>query len=80
MTVVIDHYHAQIIDRLRDAAKEHGEVAALLAVLAECFPGFHRGDGRFMGTKPQHAYLEAAMDAAAFVSVDRADLDSVEDD
>lgn len=77
---MIDTYHAQIIDRLRDAAKEHGEVAALLQVLAECFPNFHRGDDRFCGTKPQHTYIEAALDAAAFASVDRADLDSTEDD
>ena len=68
---MINPYHASVIDRLREAAKEHGEVAELLEVIAESFPYFPRGDVAFYGDEKQRSYILAAMNAAAFVAVDR---------
>jgi len=68
---MINPYHASVIDRLREAAKEHGEVAELLEVIAESFPYFPGGDVAFYGDEKQRAYILAAMNAAAFVAVDR---------
>ncbi len=68
---MINPYHALIIDRLRDAAKEHGEVASLLEVIAESFPYFPNGDSSFCGNEKQRAYVLAALSAASFVAVDR---------
>ena len=67
---MINEYHARIIDRLRDAAKEHGEVADLLLTLAESFPHFSSGDSTFHGDEQARAYLLAALIASAFVLLD----------
>ena len=68
---MINPYHASVIDRLREAANEHGEVAELLEVIAESFPYFPIGDVAFYGDEKQRAYILAAMNAASFVAVDR---------
>ena len=68
---MIDLHHARVIDGLRKAAKEHGEVGVLLRVLAESFPYFSGGDDSFGGDEKQRAYLVAAMSAAAFAAIDR---------
>lgn len=72
---MIDTQQAKVIDRLREAAREHGEVAALLETLAECFPLLAQGDASFRGDDEERAYLLAAIGAAAFVSLDRNEMD-----
>lgn len=67
---MINEYHARIIDRLREAAKEHGEVADLLLVLADSFRYFPAGDSTFTGDEQDRAYLLATINAAAFILVD----------
>lgn len=68
---MINGYQAEIIDRLREAAKDHGEVADLLSVLAECFPRLSSGDCTFQGDEEARLYLEAVLSANAFVAIDR---------
>lgn len=75
---MINPYHANVIDRLRAAAKEHGEVAELLQVFADSFPYFTCRDSSFQGGEKSRAYLLAALDAASFVAVDRGVLEEGE--
>ena len=70
-TIMINQYHAHIIDRLREAAIEHGEVAVLLGELSACFPFLPNGNYTFCGDEKQRSYLEAAINASAFASLDR---------
>lgn len=72
---MINPYHANVIDMLREAAKEHGAVAGLLECLSEGFTFFTSGDTSFHGSEQQRAYLTAALNAAAFVAVDRGVLE-----
>ena len=72
---MINPYHANVIDRLRAASKEHGEVADLLNVLADSFPYFVNGDSSFQGSEKSRAYLLAAINASSFVAVDRGILE-----
>ena len=60
---------ARIIDRLREAAKDHGEVATLLEVLGGCY---QPGAGASISVSDEDcAYLATAATAAAFVALDR---------
>lgn len=68
---MINEYHARVIDRLREAAKEHGEVADLLITLAGSFPCFVVGESSFHGDEQDRAYLLAAINASAFILVDQ---------
>mgnify|MGYP003405053458 FL=1 len=68
---MINPYHALVIDRLRSAAKEHGEVAHLLWCISVCMPYMHKKDATFLGSEKEWAYMSAVLDAAAFVEVDR---------
>lgn len=68
---MISPYQASIIDRLREAAKEHGEVAGLLGALVEAFPGLPAGDTSFHGDEPCRMYLATALNAGAFAVLDR---------
>lgn len=72
---MINPYHADLIDRLRDAAKEHGAVADLLECLSESFPFFVNGDSSFQGSEQQRSFFTAALNAASFVAVDRGILE-----
>lgn len=76
---MINPYHARVIDRLREAAKEHGEVAALLQCLSESFPYLRTRDLSFCGAEKDRAYLDAVLDAAAFVEVDRGVMEESDD-
>lgn len=62
--------NVEIIERLRDAARTHGEVADLLEVLAECFPTFQENYDFHGGLKAAE-YLESAIIAAQFAAFDR---------
>ena len=53
---MINPYHANVIDMLREAAKEHGAVADLLECLSEGFTFFTSGDTSFNGSEQQRAY------------------------
>lgn len=75
---MINPYHANVIDRLREAAKEHGAVADLLECLSEGLTFFTSGDTSFHGSEQQRDYVIAALNAAAFVAVDRGVLDQDE--
>ena len=59
---------AKTVDRLRDAAKEHGEVAVLLSVLADALntPMIDA-----MQDPDNREYLAMALIAAAFSHIDR---------
>lgn len=61
----------RVIERLREAAKDHGEVADLLDVLADCFPFLQDGDSEFKGDDQDREYLKSAVAAAAFAQFDR---------
>lgn len=67
---MINTQQARVIDRLRNAAKEHGEVADLLAVLAECFPLLSIGNVTFLGSEESRSYLATAIAAASFSALD----------
>lgn len=58
------------VERLRQAAKEHGEVANLLAHLASSFPHIGSGDSGFHGEPINLEYLKTVLIAAAFVEAD----------
>lgn len=68
---MIDLHQARIVDRLREAAKEHGEVAELLQTIAECFPLVEQDNPKFSGDGAHCSYLRAAKLAASFVALDR---------
>lgn len=61
---------ARVVDRLREAAKEHGEVATALAFIASARVSVPAG-----GSAEEHAerlqYLNAIRAAAAFAALDR---------
>lgn len=69
--IMINEYQVEIIERLREASLDHGEVADLLSVLAECFPHLSSGDYTFHGDEGARVYLAAALNANAFACVDR---------
>lgn len=64
--------NVEVIERLRAAAREHGEVADLLAVLAQSFPFLDEGSTEFIGVDEDLSYLKSAFLAAAFVEHDKA--------
>lgn len=66
--ISVDQVHS--IERLRAAAKEHGEVADLLAVLTEAFPFLEEGDFSFHGDEEHEVHLKMAVTAASFVAFD----------
>lgn len=60
----------RIIERLREAAREHGEVHDLLCVLESALDiNEQRGIG-FVGDSDELEYLRAAILAASFVDYD----------
>jgi len=59
----------KIVERLRAAAKEHGEVCDLLVVLRDSFVA-----GAFIGSQEECKYLSAAMLAADFAEHDREEV------
>jgi len=59
------------IERLREAAKEHGEVSDLLDALAASFPMFNDGDKSFHGSELDAEILKSALIAAEFAAYDR---------
>jgi hypothetical protein len=59
------------IERLREAAKEHGEVSDLLDALAASFPFFAEGDREFKGSELDAEHLKSALIAAQFAAYDR---------
>jgi len=60
-----------IIERLREAARQHGEVADLLMCLACSFPFLGEGDDSFKSSPDDHHHLEIAVMTAAFVEHDQ---------
>ena len=61
----------RVIERLRTAAKEHGEVSDLLDVLRECLLLDDRGNKAIVGDDEQIEYLKAAIFASDFAAYDR---------
>ena len=59
---------AKTVDRLRNAAKEHGEVATLLSVLADAL---NTSIIDAMQDSDNQEYLAMALIAAAFSHIDR---------
>ena len=60
----------EIIERLRQAASEHGEVADLLQALESSFPFFNDGGSEFSGSDYERHYLGVVISSAAFVRYD----------
>lgn len=58
------------IERLREAAVQHGEVYDLLQVLATSFPFTGDGGISFHGSNSDMAYLRTAVLAAEFAEFD----------
>ena len=63
--------NVEVIERLREAAKEHGEVADLLDVLATSFPFFGDGNTEFCGADLERQYFETVLIAAQFTKYDK---------
>ena len=63
-------HDVEIIERLLQAASEHGEVSDLLDALAASFPFFNDGASDYSGSDLDRHYLGVAMSAAAFVRYD----------
>lgn len=62
--------NVEIIERLRAAASDHGEVFDLLATLANSFPTFSDGNANFQGTDLDREYLKSAILASEFAKYD----------
>lgn len=62
-------YEAQIVDRLREAAREHGEVSDLLKCLASALT-IEQGAVSINVDDADRGYIEAVLVAAAFSSYD----------
>lgn len=62
--------NVEIVERLREAAREHGEVCDLLKTLAGCFPFFSDGNSEFVGKELDRLYLRSVILAAEFVEYD----------
>ena len=62
-----------IVERLRAAAKEHGEVFNLLTVLDDSILLDGAGNKEIIGDKDDLNYLNLAILAAAFARYDRED-------
>jgi hypothetical protein len=65
-----EQVQVHIIERLRQAAKEHVEVADLLYCLAVAFRFAPDGDFQFHGDSESANYLKSAVIASAFVEYD----------
>ena len=63
--------NVEIVERLRDAAREHGEVADLLQVLADCLAFTALGADLITCDDSSRAYLKSALVASQFVAYDR---------
>ncbi len=61
----------RIIERLREAAADHGEVADLLSMLAECIEGLDQAQPVLRLSAEDRTYLQAVLAAQAFVEHDR---------
>jgi hypothetical protein len=72
MEMEMEKEHIRTIDRLREAAAEHGEVADLLTVLQESILIDDAGNKEIVGNADHLAYLKAVLIAADFVDYDRA--------
>ncbi len=68
----MENQHYRFIDRLREAAREHGVVADLLEALDECLLVDGLGNKCVIGDEDELEWLEAAILAAKFVALDRA--------
>lgn len=64
------HDQIRTIERLREAAAEHGEVSDLLAVLSTSLL-ITDGDRAIVADESDLEYLRAVLVAAAFVQYDR---------
>lgn len=63
--------HIEFIDRLRDAAKEHGAVAELLMLIDNSLMFDGAGNKEIIADETEIEYLKAALLAAKFVNSDR---------
>ena len=63
--------HCRFIDRLREAAREHGAVADLLEALDESLLIDGLGNKEIIGGHDEIEWLKAALVAAKFVALDR---------
>lgn len=68
----MDTEEAQFIDRLRQAAREHGAVADLLDVVERGIMIDELGNKDVVAENDDLRMLELAQNAAAFVRLDRA--------
>ena len=62
---------AEIVDRLREAARLHGEVADLLSAIADTLRDDGYGGLTFVADGIDTDYFMAALAAAAFARLDR---------
>ena len=63
---------AEIVDRLREAAKQHGEVADLLSALGDVLRLDDHGSLYLDADRIDTDYLMTVLDAAVFARLDRA--------
>lgn len=66
----VDSKHIRFIDRLREAAKEHGAVADLLGALSDSILIDDLGNREIVGDKDSIEWIKAAILAEAFVAMD----------
>jgi len=64
------------IERLREAARQHGEVYDLLQVLATSFPFVEDGNNSFHGSDSDIEYLRTAILTAEFAEFDKSSGES----
>lgn len=67
----LQRQHIEFIDRLREAAQEHGAVADLLSVVDEALLLDDLGNQKFVGDDEDLDWLRAAQLAAKFAASDR---------
>ncbi len=71
MEMDMDTDQIRVIERLREAAKEHGEVHDLLLTMRDCILIDDLGNKEIVASAEDLAYLKAALMAADFAIYDK---------
>ena len=68
--MVVNQFHARVIDSLRQCAEQDESVLELLRIVTRSFPGLAAGGGEFLGDEQDRCFLVAAQSAYSFASLD----------
>lgn len=68
--MVVNKYHAMVIESLRQAGNQHDVVCELIRVITRSFPGLPSGGGEFLGDEKDRAFLVATQSAYSFICLD----------